>query len=68
MHKQESISIPAGTDFRFSPGRYHLMLINQTRTLAAGDTVPLTLHFAEGEPLQVMAEVRRGDSPSHKHH
>ena len=68
MRRQESISIPAGSDFSFAPGHYHLMLMNKTRMLAAGDTVPLTLHFAEGEPLQVMAEVRRGAPPSHQHH
>jgi hypothetical protein len=68
MRQRKSISIPAGTDFSFAPGHYHLMLINQTRILAAGDTVPLMLHLAEGEPLQVMAEVRRGDSSSHEHH
>ena len=68
MRRQESISIPAGSDFSFAPGHYHLMLINPTRKLAAGDTVPLTLLFAEGEPLQVKAEIRRGDSPSHQHH
>lgn len=68
MRRQESISIPAGSDFSFAPGHYHLMLINKTRMLAAGDTVPLTLHFAEGDPLQVVAEIRRGASPSHQHH
>jgi copper(I)-binding protein len=68
MHKQETITIPSGSEFSFSPGHYHLMLINQTRKLAADDTVPLTLHFAGGNPLQVMAEVRRGDTPDHQHH
>ena len=68
MRRLESIPIPAGSDFSFTPGHYHLMLMNQTRLLAAGDSVPLTLHFAEGGPLQVMAEVRRGTTPSHQHH
>ena len=68
MRRQEAISIPAGTDFSFTPGHYHLMLINKTRMLAAGDTVPLTLHFAEGKPLQVMAKVRHGALPSYQHH
>jgi len=68
MRRQESISIPAGSEFSFAPGHYHLMLINKTRMLAAGDSVPLTLNFAQGEPLQVMAEVRRGASPPHQHH
>ena len=68
MRKQEFISIPAGSEFSFSPGHYHMMLIHQTRKIAADDTVPLTLHFEGGELLQVTAEVRRGETPSHQHH
>ena len=68
MRRQDSISIPAGSEFSFAPGHYHLMLINNTRTLGAGDKVPLTLHFAEGKSLQTEAEVRSGDSMPQHHH
>ena len=68
MHRQDSIPIPAGSEFNFAPGHDHLMLINNTRTLATGDKVPLTLNFAQGESLQIEAEVRRGDSSAHQHH
>ena len=68
MRRQDSISIPAGSEFSFSPGHYHLMLINNTRTLAVGDKVPLTLNFDQGEPLQIEAEIRRGAPMAHQHH
>lgn len=68
MHRQDSIPIPAGSEFNFAPGHDHLMLINNTRTLATGDKVPLTLNFAQGESLQIEAEVRRGDPSAHQHH
>ena len=68
MRRQDSITIPAGAVFSFAPGHDHLMLINNTRTLATGDKVPLTLNFAQGESLQIEAEVRRGDPSAHQHH
>ncbi|MGH8120112.1 MAG: copper chaperone PCu(A)C [Gammaproteobacteria bacterium] len=68
MRRQESITIPAGTEFSFSPGRYHLMLMNNTQPLSAGDKVPLSFSFAAGEPAQIEAEIRRGDPASHRHH
>ena len=68
MHKQETITIPSGSVFSFSPGHYHLMMINQTRKLAANTPVPVTLHFAGGDSLEVLAEFRRGEAHSHDHH
>lgn len=68
MRKQESVTIPAGAIFSFSPGHYHLMLINNTRDLGAGDKVPLTFKFAEGGPVQVDAEIRRRAPTAHQHH
>ena len=62
------MTIPAGTEFSFSPGHYHLMMINQTRTLAANVPVPVTLHFAGGDSLEVMAEIRGNPVPDHQHH
>jgi copper(I)-binding protein len=43
----------------FSPGGYHLMLMNPKRTLRAGDRVDITLEFRGGLVLPVAYEVRK---------
>lgn len=68
MRRQHAIVIPAGGVFSFTPGHYHLMLINNTRALASGDKVPLTLIFDRGGPVTIEATVRRGDAGTHDHH
>jgi len=68
MRRQESITVPAGSDFSFSPGHYHLMLIKNTRKLAAGDKVPLTFNFAQGTSVKTEAVVRRGEPATHDQH
>ncbi|MCZ8203016.1 copper chaperone PCu(A)C [Gemmatimonas sp.] len=40
------------------PGGVHVMLLQLTRALAVGDTVPLTLRFAAGDSLVVRVPVR----------
>ncbi|GAB4574095.1 MAG: hypothetical protein Kow0077_18920 [Anaerolineae bacterium] len=54
----DGIEVPAGGSISLEPGGYHLMLIDLTRDLVAGETIALTLHFASGKTLQVEAEVR----------
>jgi copper(I)-binding protein len=49
----DELDIPAHGSVKLAPGGYHLMLAHPTRTLKPGDTVPMTLHFAGGETLQV---------------
>lgn len=68
MRRRQTISIPAGGVFRFTPGQYHLMLINNTRPLASGDKVPLILTFDRGGPVTIEATVRRADPGAHDHH
>ncbi|MGH8126037.1 MAG: copper chaperone PCu(A)C [Rhodanobacteraceae bacterium] len=47
------IDIPAHTSATLAPGGYHLMLSHATHPIKPGDTVSITLHFADGEVLQV---------------
>ena len=68
MRKLETISIPAQSDFSFSPGEYHLMLFNPTNTPKSGDLIPLQLTFSNGIRIDVDVEVKRGNQTGHHHH
>ena len=56
------IAIPAGGDFSFKPGAYHLMLMQPTHSVKPGDEVPVTLEFAGGASLEVRFVVRKPDA------
>lgn len=53
MHMVTALSIPAHGDLRLVPGHYHLMFMHATRAIHPGDTVAVTLHFADGSTLKV---------------
>lgn len=57
MEPVGSLIIPAGATVRLAPGGHHVMLLNLTRPLAAGDTVQATLHFRVAGELVVAARV-----------
>lgn len=48
--------MPAGGKVAFAPGSYHLMLMQPTRKIAAGDRILVTMEFAVGQKL--VAEFR----------
>lgn len=52
------IEIPAGGAATLEPGGYHVMCINKTVELKAGDVIPLTLEFEVAPPQTVNAEIR----------
>jgi len=61
MHMQPAeggIEIPAGGEAVLEPGGYHVMCINKTVELEAGDVVPLTLVFENAPSQTVEAEIR----------
>jgi periplasmic copper chaperone A len=62
MHAVDSIALPAGKRVELKPGGYHVMLVNLTKPLAAGDKVPLVFTIEDGQgkrtTLEVKAEVR----------
>lgn len=58
MRKIDSLEIPAGGSVELKPGGYHLMLIDLTRELKAGDKVDITLKFEKAGDVKVSAEVR----------
>jgi copper(I)-binding protein len=58
MHPVDEIALPAGATVTLEPGGYHVMLMNLTGDLAAGQVVTLTLTFEHAGPLDVRADVR----------
>ncbi|HEY5629516.1 MAG TPA: copper chaperone PCu(A)C, partial [Candidatus Limnocylindrales bacterium] len=58
MVEVDKVDIPAGGTVEFKPGGYHIMFMDLTDTLAADQTIDLTLTFANAGPITVKAEVR----------
>lgn len=50
--------IPAGGTFALAPGANHIMLMNITAPLKAGDTVAFTLNFSDGTTTTITAPVK----------
>ncbi len=59
MKPVPELALPAGASTAIEPGRYHIMLMGMKKTLAAGDTFPITLTFASTPPLEVSVSVTR---------
>lgn len=58
MRPVERIEVPAGGEARLEPSGNHVMLIGLVKALAPGDTVPLTLTFADGSTREMALPVR----------
>ena len=63
------IEIPAGGEGKFAPGGFDLMLIGIKEPFREGATVPVTLTFEKGGPVEVELEVgsRGAKEPVHGH-
>ena len=57
-----SIELRPRIPVRFAEGGYHLMLRQPRRSLKPGDRVLITFRFAQGPPVEVLFEVRAGNS------
>ena len=73
MRAVPKIDLPAGKTIELKPGGYHLMLMNLSRPLHKGETIPVTLTF-EGpdkkkEQLEIKVQVRdmTGSMQGHQH-
>ncbi len=58
MRMVKQIKLPAHATVRLAPGGYHLMLMHARHPVKPGDTVPITLHFADGSKLTVDFKAR----------
>ncbi|MFM1992001.1 MAG: hypothetical protein RJA99_4958 [Pseudomonadota bacterium] len=75
MRAIPSLELPAGRAVKLEPGGYHVMLMGLKQTLAAGDTVPLTLVIETADRQRQSVEVRAPVRPlaqgsgagTHKH-
>ncbi len=54
----KDVPVPAGGRVEFAPGGKHVMLFDLSPTVRAGTKVPLRLAFANGQTIEVEAEVR----------
>ncbi len=69
MEHIHSIDIEPGQQLVFAPGDLHLMLYNSDNPPQGGETIPLTLRFADGTTRQTDAGVRKmSDSNQSNHH
>jgi copper(I)-binding protein len=70
MRQVKEIEIPAKGSVTLAPGGLHIMLFELTSTPKPGDTVPITLIFADDSRIDVKAQVRdlRKSAEQHHHH
>lgn len=74
MRQVKSIEIKAKGEAALKPGGYHVMMIELKAPMKEGDSIPLTLHFADGSTKKVDVPVRKAtaeaapmDHSKHKH-
>ncbi len=72
MVHQMRIELPANGSITFEPSGYHLMMMKPKQALKAGDVVPVTIEFANGEKMEVEYQVKGMESTmgggGHHHH
>ena len=54
----EGIEMNPGETLHFTPGGYHLMLMQRVKPLLVDDQVPITLKFSGNQSLEVMFKVQ----------
>jgi len=57
MEHVDGVDVAPGKTLRFAPGGYHLMLMKRRHRLGPGDSVSVTLHFADGHQLTATFKV-----------
>jgi copper(I)-binding protein len=60
MYPVERVELPSGLPVALEPGGYHLMLMDLTGDLKAGDTIDLVLEFENAGEVTVRAAIREG--------
>lgn len=59
MRPVDAVTIDPGATVALEEGGLHVMLMDLAAPLREGDSVSLTLHFASGESVSVVAQVRQ---------
>lgn len=69
MQQVDALALPAGKKVSLDSHGYHVMLMELTGQIKAGDTVPLTLIVenakGEKETIKVQAQARALNAPDH---
>lgn len=60
MRKVDAMDIPADGELKLKSGGYHIMLIGLTRSLTAGENLPIKLKFEKAGEVTVDAKVKGG--------
>jgi copper(I)-binding protein len=64
MQRLDGLDVPAKGEVRFAPGGNHVMLFGVSAQVKPGTTMPLSVRFAKGQPLEIEAKVvSAGDAP-----
>jgi copper(I)-binding protein len=58
MRPVRQLTIPAKGEVLLKPGSFHLMLIDPTHAIRAGETVTIELHFADGGKVVTQLPVK----------
>lgn len=58
MDEMANVDVPAHSTLRFAPGGNHLMCMNPSPAIKPGNTVTVTLQFADGSKLSAPFPVR----------
>jgi copper(I)-binding protein len=58
MFKVDDIDVPAGKTVKLQSGGYHIMVMGLKKPVTAGGEVDLTLHFSDGDAVDVKAPVK----------
>ena len=61
MHPVDAIVVKPHSTLVFGDSGYHLMLMNAKKPLKPGDTVTITLHFADGSQILCPFQMRSPD-------
>jgi copper(I)-binding protein len=58
MRAVDKLVLPAGKPIDLTPGGYHVMLMGLTQPLREGETIPVTLTFADKEGRRITQEIK----------
>ena len=61
MMPVERVEVPAGSEVKFAPGGYHLMLFDRRDALQVGAHVTIVLKFADGQSQAATFVVRSAE-------
>lgn len=74
MRQLSEIALPAGEQVTLAPGGLHLMLLDLKQPLVAGQSIDLTLKFADGSEQELRAPITKASryhsvaADEHHHH